>query len=319
MITFRKKTPMTHILIATSLHKSFGETHAVQGVSLTVSAGEIYALVGPDGAGKTTTIRLLCGALKADGGSVTIAGYDVERQTEQARSQLGYLSQRFSLYNDLTVIENIRFFAELRGLKPKEWEARALYMLDFIGLVEFKNRRAGQLSGGMKQKLGLAIALVTEPKLLLLDEPTTGVDPGTRQDFWQLIIQLVLEKGMAVVLSTPYMDEASRCTRVGFLREGRLLAEDTPRALRQRLAGRVLELAGEPEELLMSALKAESGVENVQRFGDRLHVRTAPDGAKTVVANLSRSIPAQGGKISHLAEIAPSLEDVFIEMAEVEK
>jgi ABC-2 type transport system ATP-binding protein len=310
---------MTHILTATSLHKSFGETHAVQGVSLTVSAGEIYALVGPDGAGKTTTIRLLCGALKADGGSVTIAGYDVERQTEQARSQLGYLSQRFSLYNDLTVIENIRFFAELRGLKPKEWEARALYMLDFIGLVEFKNRRAGQLSGGMKQKLGLAIALVTEPKLLLLDEPTTGVDPGTRQDFWQLIIQLVLEKGMAVVLSTPYMDEASRCTRVGFLREGRLLAEDTPRALRQRLAGRVLELAGKPEELLICALNAESGVENVQRFGDRLHVRTAPDGAKTVVANLSRSIPAQGGKISHLAEIAPSLEDVFIEMAEVEK
>jgi ABC-2 type transport system ATP-binding protein len=292
---------MTHILTATSLHKSFGETHAVQGVSLTVSAGEIYALVGPDGAGKTTTIRLLCGALKADGGSVTIAGYDVERQTEQARSQLGYLSQRFSLYNDLTVIENIRFFAELRGLKPKEWEARALYMLDFIGLVEFKNRRAGQLSGGMKQKLGLAIALVTEPKLLLLDEPTTGVDPGTRQDFWQLIIQMVLEKGMAVVLSTPYMDEASRCTRVGFLREGRLLAEDTPRALRQRLAGRVLELAGEPDELLISALNAESGVENVQRFGDRLHVRTAPDAAKTVMANLAQSIPLQGGKISHLA------------------
>lgn len=303
-------------LIATSLCKSFGATRAVDGVSLAVAAGEIYGLVGSDGAGKTTTLRLLCGALRADAGCVTIAGYDLARQTEQARGCLGYLSQRFSLYEELTVWENIRFFAEVRGLKGTAWQTRSLGMLEFVGLAEFRDRRAGQLSGGMKQKLGLAIALVTEPQLLLLDEPTTGVDPGTRQDFWQLILHLALENGMAVVISTPYMDEAARCTRVGFLRGGRLLVEDTPRALRQRLAGRILELAGKPDENLTEMAAEVAGIENVQRFGDRLHLRTAPGSAAVVMARLRECLLRQGVQITHLAEITPSLEDVFIELTE---
>ncbi|NCP16587.1 ABC transporter ATP-binding protein, partial [bacterium] len=212
------------MLTASNLRKSFGQTHAVEDVSLRVKAGEIYGLVGSDGAGKTTTLRLLVGALKLDAGEITVCGFDVRKQTEQARAQIGYLSQRFSLYEDLTVLENIRFFAELRGLKRDEWLPRCMEILDFVGLAAHKDRRAGQLSGGMKQKLGLASALVTRPRVLLLDEPTTGVDPVTRQDFWQLLIRIVSQEGVAVLISTPYMDEASRCTRVGFMRGGHIIA-----------------------------------------------------------------------------------------------
>src|SRR5262245_30287728 len=232
---------MDLLVNATNISKSFGETRAVDGVSFEIPAGEIYGLVGADGAGKTTTMRLLVGALKADSGEINICGYDINRQTEQARSQFGYLSQRFSMYEDLTVLENIRFFAEVRGLKPNEWLERCNEILEFVGLARFTDRRAGQLSGGMKQKLGLASALVTRPRVLLLDEPTTGVDPVTRQDFWQLVIKLVStplhlppnsgnlggvsrrdERGdVSVLISTPYMDEASRCHRVGFMRNGK--------------------------------------------------------------------------------------------------
>ena len=183
---------MTNYLVqAANLKKSFGTTHAVDDISLHVQEGEIYGLVGSDGAGKTTTMRLLVGALLPDAGEINVCGYDVLKQVEQVRSQIGYLSQRFSMYEDLTVLENIRFFAEVRGLSQTEWLPRSMEILDFVGLANFKDRRAGQLSGGMKQKLGLASALVTRPRLLLLDEPTTGVDPVTRQDFWQLVIKLV--------------------------------------------------------------------------------------------------------------------------------
>ena len=176
---------MDYLVQASNIKKHFGNTQAVDGVSLEIKSGEIYGLVGADGAGKTTTIRLLVGALKADAGEVNICGYDINRQTEQARSQFGYLSQRFSMYEDLTVLENIRFFAEVRGLKSDEWLVRCNEILEFVGLDKFTNRLAGQLSGGMKQKLGLASALVTRPRVLLLDEPTTGVDPVTRQDLWK--------------------------------------------------------------------------------------------------------------------------------------
>lgn len=187
------------MITATNLSKSFGPVLAVQNLSMNVNAGEIYGLVGSDGAGKTTTLRLLVGALKPDSGSVSICDFDMFRKTEQARAHIGYLSQRFSLYEDLTVLENIRFFAEVRGIKADEWLPRCMEILEFVGLADFKDRRAGQLSGGMRQKLGLASALVTRPRVLLLDEPTTGVDPVTRQDFWQLLIRLVSEIGRAHV------------------------------------------------------------------------------------------------------------------------
>ena len=293
----------------------------MDGVSLQVKAGEIYGLVGSDGAGKTTTMRLIVGALKPDSGECTVCGFDIQKHTEDARSQLGYLSQRFSLYEDLTVLENIRFFAEVRGLKSTEWLPRCMEILEFVGLANFVDRRAGQLSGGMKQKLGLASALVTRPRLLLLDEPTTGVDPVTRQDFWQLLIRLVstnAENGnrVSVLISTPYMDEAARCNRVGFMRHGQIIAEGTPSQLRDRLAGRILELRGSPLNSLRQIAHKDPDVEDVRPFGDRLHLRVGEKKAEVVAGRLPSAIRSEGAKVDELRPIPPSLEDVFISLSE---
>ncbi len=305
-----------------SLYKSFDGQRAVDGLSLRVASGEIYGLVGPDGAGKTTTMRLLCGALRPDSAQtgaetlIRIAGHDVIRQTEQARAEIGYLPQRFSLYEELTVLENLRFFAEVRGLKPEKWRARCMDILSFVGLAPFASRRAGHLSGGMKQKLGLAVALVHSPQVLLLDEPTTGVDPVTRQDFWQLIIRLIAEEGIAVLISTPYMDEASRCTRLGFMRGGHLLVEGPPDELKTRLTGRIVELRGQPLPLLRSLAQEDKGVEDAQMFGDRLHLRIQAGKTQKVIQRLEKSIPLKGGHITHLGSVPPQLEDVFISLLE---
>ncbi|MGA7608428.1 MAG: ABC transporter ATP-binding protein [Anaerolineales bacterium] len=326
---------MNHLIDADNLYKQFGETHAVNGFSVHIQAGEIYGLVGSDGAGKTTTMRLLCGALKADSGSAAICGYDVARQTENVRAQLGYLSQRFSMYEELTVLENIRFFAEVRGMKSNEWLPRCMEILEFVGLAHFKDRRAGQLSGGMKQKLGLASALVTRPRVLLLDEPTTGVDPVTRQDFWQLLISLVSapltdsppifevnvgsgrEVGkVAVLISTPYMDEAARCNRVGFMRHGKIIAEGTPSELRTMLKDRILELRGQPIKLLRHIAQKDEDVEDVRAFGDRLHLRVREDKAQVVIDRLPSPIRSEGGEVNNLRSIPPQLEDVFIYLSE---
>ncbi len=323
---------MTDYLVnATGLKKSFGATCAVDDVSLQIKAGEIYGLVGSDGAGKTTTMRLLVGALLQDAGEVSVCGYDILKQSEQARSQIGYLSQRFSMYEDLTVLENIRFFAEIRGLSSTEWLPRSMEILEFVGLDKFIDRRAGQLSGGMKQKLGLASALVTRPRLLLLDEPTTGVDPVTRQDFWQLVIKLVSQPltptplpegegqdqgGVSVLISTPYMDEASRCHRVGFMKAGKIIAEDTPSNLRARLNGRVLELRGSPINVLRHVAHQDEDVEDVAAFGDKLHVRIRADKSELIINRLPDEIKAAGGTITNLRVIPPALEDVFIALSE---
>lgn len=307
------------MIIASNLHKSFGATHAVDDLSLQIAAGEIYGLVGPDGAGKTTTLRMLVGALRPNPSAsvqVQIDGINMLRQPEQARARLGYLSQRFSLYEELSVLENIRFFAEVRGLPPERWLARSQEILSFVELLPFADRRAGQLSGGMKQKLGLAIALVTEPNALLLDEPTTGVDPDTRQEFWQLIVKLVASREVAVLLTTPYMDEASRCTRVGFMRAGRLLVEGSPRELRTRLAGCVLEACGAPLEELVASARAIPSVENVQRFGDRLHLRLGTPPQEGEQEQIAAQLRASGAKLTSLAQIAPLLEDVYIDLVE---
>ena len=305
-----------YLIDAWELHKSFGETRAVDGVSVRVAAGEIYGLVGPDGAGKTTVMRLLCGALTLDDGDVEIGGYDIRRQVERAREQIGYLAQRFSLYEELTVQENLRFFAEVRGLQPAQWAPRSREILAFVGLEPFRDRRAGQLSGGMKQKLGLALALINEPRVLLLDEPTTGVDPVTRQDFWRLILPLLRRGNLAVLVSTPYMDEALRCTRIGFMRGGRIISEGPPADLRRRLDGRVLELAGSPEKLVVEIARRDPSVETAERFGNRFHLRVAPGQAQVVLARLGPAIQAAGGTVDELAVIDPQLEDVFIELAE---
>jgi ABC-2 type transport system ATP-binding protein len=316
------------VLLAEHLSHAFGALRAVDDVSLSVAPGEIYGLVGPDGAGKTTALRLIVGAFGrpapaknhavSSDSRVTIQGFSMERQPEQARAQLGYLSQRFSLYEDLTVLENVRFLAETRGVEAAEWQPRAAEMLRFVGLNGFETRLAGRLSGGMKQKLALACALIHHPRLLLLDEPTTGVDPVTRQDFWQLVFRLAGEQNLGVLVCTPYMDEATRCSRVGFLRSGRLIAEDAPRRLRERLHGRIMELAGAPAALLLSAARADPAVQDAQRFGDRLHLRVAAGQAEAVKSRLMQTIPAAGGRVERLETIPPLLDDVFIELAGTE-
>jgi ABC-2 type transport system ATP-binding protein len=319
---------------ASHIKKSFGKNRAVDDVSLKIPEGQIFGLVGPDGAGKTTTLRLIVGALKLDAGSVEICGYDVTKHVENARSQVGYLSQRFSMYEDLTVLENIRFFAEVRGLTSEEWLLRSMEILEFVGLANFKDRRAGQLSGGMKQKLGLASALVTRPRVLLLDEPTTGVDPVTRQDFWQLVVKLVStplrlpqnsshsggEKegsgGTSVIITTPYMDEASRCHRVGFMKEGKIIVEDTPSNLRARLNGRVLELRGNPINTLRHVAHQNQDVEDVAAFGDKLHVRVREGKSDLIMQRLPDEIKSAGGVLTELRVIPPALEDIFIALTE---
>jgi ABC-2 type transport system ATP-binding protein len=307
---------MIAAITAENLHKSFRETRAVDGLSLTVQEGEIYGLVGPDGAGKTTTIRLICGGYHLDQGNVSIRGYDVAKHPEAARAQIGYLAQRFSLYADLTVMENLRFFAEMHSLKNTEWRGRALEILEFVGLAEFADRLADQLSGGMKQKLGLATALVHRPKVLLLDEPTGGVDPVTRQDFWQLIIRLVSQEGLSVLVSTPYMDEASRCTHLGFINRGRMMIEGTPGQVANRLDGRILELVGEPREELRHLARKHAAVEDVQLFGDRLHLRVKEGSAGQVMSELPALLQDRGARVQHMRSIAPTLEDAFIELVE---
>jgi ABC-2 type transport system ATP-binding protein len=316
---------MNPLIFAEHLSKSFETTQAVEDLSLSVQAGEIYGLVGSDGAGKTTCLRLLVGVLRPDSGSAFICGFSSSRQAEQARANLGYLSQRFSLYEDLTVMENIRFFAELRGLTRSEWLPRCLEILEFVGLEAFKERRAGQLSGGMKQKLGLASALVTRPRVLLLDEPTTGVDPVTRQDFWQLVIRLVARQsgrnepgdneGVAVLLTTPYMDEASRCHRVGFMRKGRLIAEGTPGELRESLQGRILEVRGDGLKLVRQELEQLPGVETVQAFGDKLHLRVLPGKALAVIGKINHPLGRVKERNLVARLVAPTLEDVFIHLS----
>ncbi|NPV85077.1 MAG: ABC transporter ATP-binding protein [Anaerolineae bacterium] len=307
---------MLELVIQTeNLSKSFGKTRAVDNVNLSIHSGEIYGLVGPDGAGKTTLMRLLCGALHMDNGKATIAGYDITNQAEHARQQIGYLAQRFAMYEELTVWENLQFFAEVRGLPSKEWVQRGKEILEFVGLEEFAGRRAGQLSGGMKQKLGLASALVHRPRILLLDEPTTGVDPVTRQGFWQLIIRVVAQENVTVLISTPYMDEASRCMRLGFMRQGKIFLEGKPRDLCAKLTQQIYELQGRPLQLLRQIAAKHAAVENVQMFGGRLHLRIKRGQAKTL-GRLKSEIRSAGAIVDHLKPIDPQLEDVFIALVE---
>ena len=309
--------PMTGewVLEARDLRMSFDKTRAVDGVSLAVGPGQAYGLVGPDGAGKTTTMRMLVGTLSGGSGDVRILGRDLRHAGPAALEHVGYLAQRFSLYAELTVQENLEFFGAVRGVTGADLAARSAELLRFVGLTGFERRRAGQLSGGMKQKLGLACALIHRPRLLLLDEPTTGVDPVTRQDFWQLIIRLLAD-GVAVVVSTPYIDEAARCNRLGFMHAGHMLTQGSPRELASLLAGRVLMLLGQPKALARQVCSADPEVEDVAAFGDRLHLRLSAAAAQTgpdhTIRRLQGQLDAAGVQVEDLRAIQPSLEDVFI-------
>ncbi len=304
---------MTALIEARHLQKSYGALRAVDDVSFIVQPGEAYGLVGPDGAGKTTTLRLMAGVITNEGGDVRVAGFDMNKQAEQARTRLGYLSQRFSLYTDLTVRENLTFFGQMRGMQGVELTRRASELLRFVGLAGFEERWTGELSGGMKQKLGLATALIHRPPILLLDEPTGGVDPLARQDFWQLIICLLAE-GIAVVVTTPYMDEAVRCNRLGFMMNGRILTEGTPRQLTRQFQGHVLELVATPKEQAKAIARQDPAVRDALAFGDRLHLHV------TVLEEAMYRLPAllreAGVTVNSLRPITPTLEDLFIALLE---
>lgn len=298
-----------------NVSKLFGDTAAVDGLNLQVRPGEMVGLVGPDGAGKTTAMRLLCGALQPSSGSMRVAGYAVPGQVEKAREEIGYLAQRFSLYGDLTVRENLNFFGEVFDMEEAERAERSKDLLRFAGLEEFANRPAAALSGGMQKKLGLACALVHKPKVLLLDEPTGGVDPVARQEFWHLLIGL-LRGGSAVLVSTPYMDEAMRFNRVIFMNHGRALKQGAPRALIAGLVGQILELAAEPQMAARDIAVRDPDVEDVHSFGGYLHLRVRAAGA--VTRRLPAQLKAAGITMSHLHPVPPTLEDVFIQLLETE-
>jgi drug efflux transport system ATP-binding protein len=291
--------------------KRYGELTAVDQLSLTIERGEMFGLIGPDGAGKTTSIRMACGLLRADSGEIRILGHDPVKQHRAVTSALGYLSQRFSLYGDLSIDENIAFFAEIHGVR--RYEASRDRLLDMTQLAPFRSRRADRLSGGMKQKLALACTLVHEPKILLLDEPTTGVDPVSRREFWKLLSEF-LSRGLTIVMSTPYLDEAERCSRVALLHDGHLLAVDRPQHLQAHLDGQLLEVSLRDGRPPLDVLRSVPGVADVQSFGDRAHVRlpdsrTAP-GAHAIAQALERA----GASGVSVRPISASLEDVFIDL-----
>jgi ABC-2 type transport system ATP-binding protein len=305
------------ILLETrNLVKTFGALRAVDGLDLQVGAGEMVGLVGPDGAGKTTAIRLLCGALQPTSGLIRVAGFDVPAQVEKAREELGYLAQRFSLYGDLTVKENLDFFGQVFDVPDAEREARSQELLRFAGLEDFSNRPAAALSGGMQKKLGLASALVHRPKVLLLDEPTGGVDPVARQEFWQLLIGL-LRGGSAVLVSTPYMDEAMRFNRVIFMNHGKALIQGPPRELMARLSGRILELLATPQMAARQIAAQDPDVEDVHTFGEQLHLRVRSNAGP--LERIPARLKEAGITLQHIGPVAPTLEDVFIQLLETEK
>jgi ABC-2 type transport system ATP-binding protein len=304
---------MTPALELDTVTKKYASVVAVRDLSITVEPGEMFGLIGPDGAGKTTTIRLLCGLLKPDAGQVRVLGRDPVRQHLQVTHDIGYLSQRFSLYGDLSIDENIAFFAEIHGLNMREpaIRERRERLLDLTQLARFRGRLAEQLSGGMKQKLALACTLVHEPQVILLDEPTTGVDPVSRREFWKLLSEF-LAQGITILMATPYLDEAERCSRVALVHEGQLLALDTPAALRESLPGVVIEVVAADRDRATGALDRLPGVADVQLFGERAHVRFEPGAELADAARLARALESLGVAAESIRAIPPSLEDVFI-------
>jgi ABC-2 type transport system ATP-binding protein len=290
--------------------KKYGQTAALAGVSFAIDAGQMFGLIGPDGAGKTTAIRAACGLIGIDAGRIAVLDKDPAREHRAITAAVGYLSQRFSLYGDLTIDENIAFFAEIHGVS--RYAAARDRLLEMTQLTSFRARRADRLSGGMKQKLALACTLVHEPRVLLLDEPTTGVDPVSRREFWKLLSEF-LSGGLTIVMATPYLDEAERCTRVALLHDGRLLAVDAPDVLRRRLGGQMIEVVTDSSRPPIEMLAALPGVEEVQAFGERAHVRVS-DADLSPVGAIKAGLERQGVTVVSARAIAASLEDVFIDL-----
>lgn len=292
------------------LRKEFGANVAVDSIDLSVEAGEVFGLIGPDGAGKTTTMRMLTAILPPTSGSAQVLGFDVGRDGQAIKERIGYVSQRFSLYGDLTVAENLEFFADLFQVPPEERPARAARLLAASRMTPFQGRLAQNLSGGMKQKLALACSLIHTPRVLFLDEPTTGVDPVSRREFWSILYELVGE-GMTLMVSTPYMDEAERCHRIALMHRGRILVCDTPDAVRRRLSDTVIEVEAAPQTAARLALREVPGVRSVEAFGELLHVLAEP---RVDLEQLRTALDGAGVQTTEMRQIEPGLEDVFVSL-----
>jgi len=300
----------------TNLTKTFDSITAVNRLNLEVKAGEIFGLVGPDAAGKTTTLRMLCGILPPDGGEARVAGYDIRKEAELLKERVGYLPQRFGLYGDLTVIENVHFYADLYQVPKKIRKGRIERLLRFASLEPFVKRKAQDLSGGMKQKLGLITALIHTPEILFLDEPTTGVDPLSRRDFWMILYDL-LKEGVTILFSTSYLDEAERCSRIGLIYQGELLIADTPASVKARMRGTILELRMEDHQGGMKILEKAGSFRSIVLSGDKVHVFVDdPLKGEKLIREVLRS---EGMEVESLAEVRPSLEDVFVSMVKEKK
>jgi len=300
-----------YIIQTDNLTRKFKNTVAVNGLNLSIWRGEIFGLVGPDGAGKTTTIRLLVAIMDPTAGSATIAGFDTVKQAEEIKKRIGYMAQRFNLYGDLTVLENLNFFADIFGVRGDERRERIDRLLAFARLTEFKKRRAAHLSGGMQKKLALACTLIHQPEIIFLDEPTTGVDPVSRREFWDILTELHLQ-GVTLFVSTPYMDEAERCSRVGLMFEGKIIVCDVPERIKGMVEGELLELRPANLRAAERVIAGLPGVLEVQTYGDLLHVFV--DDVTRRQPQLEAALASEKVGVASLRQTRPRMEEAFISL-----
>ena len=299
------------IIKITELTREFKAKTALNQITLSIQEGELFGLVGPDGAGKTTLLRILAGLLQITAGQVVAAGYDLNKEPEEIKPHIGYMAQEFSLYEKLSVVENLMFFADLYNVDLKEQEDRIQKLLSFAGLTEFKNRRAAHLSGGMQKKLALATTLLHEPPLLLLDEPTTGVDPISRREFWNILTDLHLN-GTTIIVSTPYMDEADRCSRVGLMYHGELVICDSPGNIRNLLDGDLIKITTSDWQEAQTVLAPLAGVKEIQTYGEALHILV--DSGKIRLPQLTRVLKEHNLEVHEARTASPRMEEAFISL-----
>jgi ABC-2 type transport system ATP-binding protein len=300
-----------YVIVAENLSRHFKNVTAVDGLNLTIRRGEIFGLVGPDGAGKTTTIRMLCAIMDPSEGSARVAGYDTVSESEQIKRRIGYMAQRFNLYGDLSVVENLDFFADVFQVRGRERRERKERLLQFARLTEFRKRRAAHLSGGMQKKLALACTLVHQPEIIFLDEPTTGVDPVSRREFWDILTELHLQ-GITIFVSTPYMDEAERCSRVGLMYQGQIVVCDIPDQIKTLVAGELLELRPSDLRQAEEVIGEIEGVLEIQTYGDLLHVFV--DDAAMRQDALQGALEAASVGIVSLRHTRPRMEEAFVSL-----